>query len=210
MKVNPAQDRKIHLLSVNAICSAARKWMHSARGKNAVVPVNNRHTIAAVVPLPKIRMNTPPKGQQGEPFMAGQLDHLTAGHFDHSDHSDRMFHPEHFAQVQSLVSHPFTLDACANPDGKNSLCERYCSRQDSFLSRSLQNEFVWLNPPFKDAKPFLDHYFAERHKTPETTGACILLPAWRCFTEHPELAKLRKIVQYPKGSRLFSQPSHDD
>ena len=142
MKVNPAHGRKTHSLSVHAICFAAQKWMHSTRGKTAVVPVNNRHTVAAVVPLPKIRMSTQPKGQQGKRFMAGPFDPFTAGQFDHSDQSDRMFHPEHFAQVQSLVSHPFTLDACANPDGENSLCERYCSTQNSFLKRSLKNEFV--------------------------------------------------------------------
>ena len=186
MKVNPAHGRKRHSLSVHAICSAAQKWMHSSRGKPAVVPVNNRHTVAAVVPVPKVRMSMQPKGQGGKPFEAGQL--------DQADHSDRMFHPEHFDHVQTLVSHPFTLDACCNPNGNNSLCKRYCSTKDSFLSKSLQNEFVWLNPPFKNAKPFLDHYFAERQKTPETTGACILLPAWQCFTEHPELAKLWKIA----------------
>ena len=120
-----------------------------------------------------------------------------------------MFHPEHLTHIQTLVLHPFTLDACSNPDGKNSLCERYCSKRDSFLDRSLKNEFIWLNPPFHNAKPFLDHYFAERQKSPDSIGACILLLAWRCFTEHPQLSKLRKIVQYPKGSRLFSQPSAD-
>ena len=209
MKVNPVRDQKRHSLSVHAICSAARKWMHSSCGKPAVVPLNNRHTVAAMVPVPKVHRSVQPKGQQGITFGAGQLDPNTTGQFDHADRSDRMFHPEHFAHVQTLVSHPFTLDACCNPNGNNSLCERYCSTQDSFLNRSLQNEFVWLNPPFKNVKPFLDHYFSERQKTPDSTGACILLPAWRCFTEHPELAKLWKIVQYPKGSRLFSQPSVD-
>ena len=183
--------------------------MHSSCGKPAVVPLDNRHTVAAVVPVPKVHRSVQPKGPQGTTFGAGQLDPHTAGPLDQADHSDCMFHPEHFANVQTLVSHPFMLDACCNPKGDNSLCKRYCSTQDSFLSRSLQNEFVWLNPPFKNAKPFLDHYFAERQKTPDSTGACILLPTWRCFTEHPELAKLWKIVHYPKGSRLFSQPSID-
>lgn len=57
--------------------------------------------------------------------------------------------------------------------------------------------------------PFLDHYFTEWKKTPDSTGACILLPAWRCFTKHPELSKLRKLMHYPKGTRLFSQPLKD-
>ena len=129
MKVNPTHGRKTHSLSVNAICSIARKWVHSAHGKTAVLPMNNRKTVTAVIPVLKIRMSMQPKGQQGKPFMAGQS--------DHTNHFDRMFHKEHFDHVQTLVLHPFTLDACSNPDGKNSLCARYCSRQDSFLNRSL-------------------------------------------------------------------------
>ena len=128
MKVNPAHGRKTHSLLVNAICSVARKWMHGAHGKYAIVPVNNHHNVAAVVPLPKIRMSMQPKGQKGKTFRAGQLDPGTAGQFDHADRSDRMFHPEHFAHIETLFSHPFTLDACSNPDGKNSLCERYYSK----------------------------------------------------------------------------------
>ena len=99
MKVNPAHGRKNHSLSVNAICSAARKWMHDAHGESAVVPVNNRYNVAAAVPVPKIRMNMQPKGQQGKTFGAGQLDPGTAGQFDQSNRSDRMFHPEHFDHV---------------------------------------------------------------------------------------------------------------
>ena len=119
MKVNPAHGRNPHSLLVTAICSAERKWVHSLHGKTAVLPVNNRQTVAAMVPVPKIHMSKQPKGQKGKTSMAGQ--------FDHADQSDRMFHKKHFDHVQTLVSHPFTLDACSNPDGKNILCERYCS-----------------------------------------------------------------------------------
>ena len=88
MKVNPPHGQKRNSLSVHAICSAAQKWMHSSRGKPAMVPVNNRHTVAAVVPVPKVRMSMQPKGQQGDTSRAGQLDPSTAGQFDHADRSD--------------------------------------------------------------------------------------------------------------------------
>ena len=80
--------------------------------------------------------------------------------------SDRMITPEHFAKIQKLIPHQFTLDACANVTGDNRLCERYCSHCDSFLKRDLQNEFIWLNLPFQAAQTFLEHYFVQRDAIP--------------------------------------------
>ena len=75
------------------------------------------------------------------------------------DRDDRMIRPYIFKQIQKLCNHTFTLDACANNFGDNVLCLRYCSPEDSFLSRDLQGEFAWLNPPFKRANEFLEAYF---------------------------------------------------
>ena len=49
------------------------------------------------------------------------------------------------------------LDACANCKGNSSLCFRYCSPEDTFLSRGLQGEFVWINPPFIELVNFYRH-----------------------------------------------------
>ena len=71
---------------------------------------------------------------------------------------DRQLKVSEFKKLQVLCPHQFTLDACANPQGDNALCPKYCSTQDSFLKRDLENEFVWMNPTFKRGHEFIDHY----------------------------------------------------
>ena len=120
--------------------------------------------------------------------------------------SDCMITPEHIAKIQKLIPHQFTLDACANVTGDNRLCERYCSHCDSFLKRDLQNEFIWLNPHFQAAQTFFEHYFDQRDAHPTTVGGCTLLPTWSNLIEQPRIKELRKLVHFPKGTRLFTQP----
>ena len=100
---------------------------------------------------------------------------------------DRMLHPKIFKQIQKLSNHTFTLDACANSNGDNTLCAWYCSLEDSFLDKELKGEFVWLNSPFKRAHEFLEAYFAQKRAHPDQVGAFILLPCWRQFANIPEL-----------------------
>ena len=125
------------------------------------------------------------------------------------DRDDRMIHPRTFKQIQKLCNHTFTLDACANNSGDNALCSRYCSPEDSFLSKDLQGEFVWLNPPFKRANEFLEAYFAQKREYPDQVGACILLPCWRQFADIPELRRMSLLKHYAPGTHLFSQPGQD-
>ena len=87
-----------------------------------------------------------------------------------------MLHPKVWKQIQALCNQEFTLDACANSNGDNILCSKYCSPTDSFLQKDLKDEFVWINPPFKRAKEFLEAYFTQKRQYPEHVGACILLP----------------------------------
>ena len=61
------------------------------------------------------------------------------------DNDDRMLHPHIFKQIPKLCNHTFTLDACSNTNGDNTLYSRYCSPENSFLSRDLKDEFVWIN-----------------------------------------------------------------
>ena len=61
---------------------------------------------------------------------------------DSADNDDRMLHPKIFKQLQKLSNHTFTLDACANDNGDNALCSRYCLVEDSFLNKDLKGEFV--------------------------------------------------------------------
>ena len=60
----------------------------------------------------------------------------------------------------------FTVDACATEG--NSFCRTYCTIEDSFLTaEGLEDETIWLNPPYSNPGPFLAkaHYWAERGAT---------------------------------------------
>ena len=96
-----------------------------------------------------------------------------------------MIQPQIFKQLQELSNHTFTLDACANSKGDNALYSQYCLVEDSFLTKDLKGEFVWLNPPFKRATKFLEAYFAQRRAYPDHVGTFILLPCWRHFANIP-------------------------
>ena len=125
---------------------------------------------------------------------------------DSVDPDDRMLHPKIFEQIQKLSNHTFTLDACANSKGDNTLCARYCSVEDSFLTRDLKSEFIWLNPPFKRAHEFLEASFAQKRAYPDQVGACILLPCWRQFANILELRQMTILKQFTPGTHLFRQP----
>ena len=150
------------------------------------------HVTAPHVPVPKV------------PVTQGQVPHTD------DSHDDRMILSARFAEIQKLIPHRFTLDVCADVRGHNSLCPRYCSLKNDFLRRDLRNEFIWMNPPFRSARVFLDHYMTQRMAHPESVGGCILLPAWSSLTSHSCLRAMRKLVHYPKGTRLFSQPVEND
>ena len=124
---------------------------------------------------------------------------------DFANNDDRMIHPKIFKQLQKLSNHTFTLDACTNSKGDNALCTQYCSVEDSFLTRDLKGEFVWLNPPFKRANEFLEAYCAQKRTYPDQVGACILLPCWRQFANIPKLRQMIVIEQFTPGTHLFSQ-----
>jgi len=118
---------------------------------------------------------------------------------------DRRIIPSEFQELQTLLDIQFTLDACANADGSNALCPRYCSAEDSFLATDLANEVVWLNPPFGQLQAYLEHFLSQKEQHPELSGA-VLLPVWRSNQHHPLLDHMRLVKTYPKGFHLFDSP----
>ena len=102
-----------------------------------------------------------------------------------ADTDDRMLHPKIFKQIQKLRNHTFTLDARTNSKGDNALCARYCSIEDSFLDKDLKGEFVWLNPPFKRAKEFLEAYFAQKRAYPRLSRRMYFTPLLALVCQHP-------------------------
>jgi len=121
----------------------------------------------------------------------------------HTPSEDRRFIPSEFDRIKAKLPHvSFTLDACANPDGSNALCGSFCSTVDSFLTKDLANQTVWLNPPFARARDFLTHYWEQKQLHPEIS-AVIVLPKWRSLSDHPLYKQLTLLQTYPKGYHLF-------
>ena len=91
-----------------------------------------------------------------------------------------MFDRAEFSKLQRMIGLKFTLDACCNPDGSNSLVpECFKSKHDSFLDYDCTGHTVWLNPPYADISPFLRHYSERKAKSPHNTSAVVVLPKWK-------------------------------
>ncbi|KAI8468977.1 MAG: hypothetical protein J3K34DRAFT_386076, partial [Monoraphidium minutum] len=126
------------------------------------------------------------------------------------DSADRAIRRAELASIQQTVyadcGRLFELDCCANASGANARCDQYCSPARSFLDADVSGRLVWMNPPYKHIRAFLQHYRACRDRAPDTTGGCFLLPQrvapWRALLSGMQLLK-----QYPRGYHLFEAPS---
>jgi hypothetical protein len=121
----------------------------------------------------------------------------------HISSEDRRFIPSEFEKLKAkLPQISFTLDACANPDGSNAICGSFCSIVNSFLTKDLANQMIWLNPPYNRAREFLSHYQQQKLLHPEIS-AVIVLPKWRSLADHPLYRQLQLLYTYPKGYHLY-------
>lgn len=127
------------------------------------------------------------------------------------DKADRAIHTAEFEMIQKLCGQSFTLDACCNLIGSNSLCEQFCNESNSFLEHSVVGNHIWLNAPFSELYEFIDHYVTQKETSPRDTSACILVPRWKDKgLVHPALAHMRLIKCFPKGYHLFNAPSTEN
>ena len=77
-----------------------------------------------------------------------------------------------------------------------------------FLERTLAGEHVWMNPPFRDLRRFIQHYVDQKQRAPSSTNACIMVPDWR-QAHHPALRDMQLIAQFEKGQPIFTAPAPD-
>ena len=120
---------------------------------------------------------------------------------------DRMLVKEMFVDMESLTDRQFTVDACCHDSGVNSHCSDYCSPSKSFFKRDLCGQHVWLHAPFGRIGRFLKHYVKCKQRAPQSTSACIVVPAgpvakqsWRKY-----LSGMKLLKRYDEGSMLFTQ-----
>lgn len=75
----------------------------------------------------------------------------------------------------------------------------------------VSGESLWINPPFRQAGAFIDHYLQCKQKSPSDTCALIVLPRWKrakwwgVATQHFKVARY-----YPAGTPLFQYPGSKD
>ena len=108
MQVSKPRPQRNHLNVVNTVCARVRKWERREQTRPVMSDTKRCLLNAPRVPVPKVH-----RGPGQEPTRD-------------DSHSDRMITRAHFDKIQELIPHQFTLDACANRSGDNSLCTRYC------------------------------------------------------------------------------------
>jgi hypothetical protein len=126
------------------------------------------------------------------------------------DRIDRMLHPSYFQMIERMIGTKFTLDACANPNGDNALCVKYCSPDNSFLNFNCARETIWMNPPFRGniMKSMILHYLQCKQQAPNTTSACILLPEWIVQPFANLLRGMKLLTTINKDVIAMTVPTH--
>jgi hypothetical protein len=106
----------------------------------------------------------------------------------------------------------FEVDACSDPQGRNSQLPVFWSRNKSCLLQKWEGKTVWCNPPFQGSEitvsDILRHFKQARKRDPQT-AACFILPyfhgaEWE--TELMSIEGLHCVYTYPPNSQLFYAP----
>ena len=101
------------------------------------------HTPAAAVPL---RQPSVAARQSGySKLVAASAAKPTAPDWVWSE--NRKLLPTVFEEIQALCGREFTLNAAANDNGDNSVCAKFCSPSNSFMSKE-HTGHIWINAPF--------------------------------------------------------------
>ena len=121
---------------------------------------------------------------------------------------DRQLKHTVFTEIQALLGCKFTLDAASNDDGSNAHCTGFCSDcpSNSFLD-GVCTGHMWINAPFTQLMPFLQHYLHCKQLNPDSTSACILIPGYLLKPMRSMLGSMRLLKRYSKGSQLFTTPT---
>ena len=131
-------------------------------------------------------------------------------HLRTRDREDWMFDPVEMVRYAAFYG-PFTVDACADSEGRNAQADKFYHNQNSFLKANVEGENVWLNAPFRRAGSFIRHYLECKERAPAQTSAVIILPKWTNKSWWKLTEGFRVLKTYPAGTNLFTAPSpqHD-
>lgn len=106
---------------------------------------------------------------------------------------------------------PFDIDGAASPDGSNSHCDNWCSKEFDFCSTDISGMHVYLNAPFKSLLKFLRHYLQCKQKDPFNTSGVFVVPVDFHAAWWPMLEGMQIVRYWPAGTQLFTLPgvTHD-
>ena len=125
------------------------------------------------------------------------------------DRTDRMLYPDIVRSIEKRIGRPFTLEACTNVDGSNCTLpgiER-CHPEKSFLDTDVSGHAIYLNPPFDNPVPFIEHYLKCKESAPYQTSAVLILPEGTSRKHSDLLQDWTLLKRFPKGSKLFLAPN---
>ena len=133
------------------------------------------------------------------------------------DKGDYLFDRSEFRRLDALLDSMYaggsgkafhTLDGCCDAAGNNRQVERFCSRVESLLTRSLVGERLWANVDFEAgfAVAALRHFIAAYRASPTSTSGTFVLPVWQQAPWWPLLKGARVLAHYAAGSPLFTSP----
>ena len=144
----------------------------------------------------------------------GCVGHMaTAGHPDAAKPFNTSYDPEDWMLEEALFKEldqeygPCTVDGCAAPDGSNNQVARYYSKAQDFLAADVRGECVWLNPPFRRAGKFINHFLENWRRAPTTTSGLILVPLDKTASWYPLVEQLPVVRSWPAGTQLFTKPT---
>ena len=120
-----------------------------------------------------------------------------------------MFSSWEFQRVEELLGIKFTFDAACNVNGSSALCSRFASPADSFFSKDVAGECVWINSPYTHIREWQEHYARCKDSNPAGTSAVFCVPAWSQVQRLMQSAGYRLVKTYEAGTKLVSRPSSD-
>ena len=124
--------------------------------------------------------------------------------YSNYDRQDFMLEQSIFHELNERLG-PFTVDACADPDGNNSFCTTFYSKDNSFIESDLRGETIWCNPPFATAGKFIQHYKQQKQLDP-SISACFVLPDDPSKPWWDLVQGFQRIQTWEAGQQLFTMP----
>jgi hypothetical protein len=123
------------------------------------------------------------------------------------------YDPEDFMLAEEIydVLHreygPFDIEGAADAAGGNAHLSNYCYKHGrSFLDEDVSGLRVYMNPPFRQAERFIDHYLDCKMRSPSTTSAILILPYDPKADWWPKVAKMKEVRHWDAGTQLFTLP----